>query len=347
MKLIAGIYIFILYLLQMTSCVQMILQSRALCPVGRFVLKPSLLQSYTRIQCKNAQQCISTPAPLPPPTSPTTVTAVTDHDSENLVIPDYVTDTRVIALMKAAFDIGIETYEIEEHVTKKPELLRATPDQWVRILKQLLHHGFDGPIAVAMISKCPSLLKMDEEKLTKGILVWMSCQFGEQLMLELLSTYPELIGIPQKTVLTSVRFLAAFMESRPRVGKMLLIAPNIITQEWRELKEKLEYLNNLHVDKSEIASSGVLRLSLHDIKARHEFLMRAGLYKIPKKKQTKRSIKNPGLNEIVNSSKIEFANKLGGMSLTEFEVFSEMYKEELKDNGELDSDYESDEEDEK
>lgn len=342
MKLIAGIYNFIFCLLQMTSCVQMILRSRTLCPVWRFILRPSLLQSYTHIQCQNAQQCFSATTTA----SPTTVTAVTDHDSENLVIPDYVTDTTVIALMKAAFDLGIETYEMEKHITKKPELLRATPDQWVRILKRLLHHGFDGPIAVAMISKCPSLLNMREEKLTKGILVWMSCQFGEQLMLELLSTYPELIEIPQKTVLSCVRFLSAFMESRPRVGKMLLRAPNIITQDWRELKVKLEYLNNLHVDKSEIASTGVLRLSTHEIKTRHEFLIRAGLYKIPNKKQTKRSIKNPGLNEIVNSSKIEFANKLGGMSFTEFEVFSEIYEKELEDNAELDTNYESEEEDE-
>lgn len=327
----------------MTSCVQMMLRSRSLCPVGRLMLKSSYLRNCRHIQCRSALQYSSSTTPSVTTASPS-VTAVTARDSENLVIPDYVTDTRVIALMKVAFDLGIETYEIEGHVTKKPALLRATPDQWARILKRLLHHGFDGPVSVAMISKYPALLNMKDEDLTKGILVWMSCQFGEQLMLQLLSTYPQLIIIPQKTVLSCVQFLATFMENRRRVGKMLLIAPDIVTQDWKELKEKLEYLDNLHIDKSEIASSGVLRLSLLEIKTRHEFLIRAGLYKMPKKNQTKKNTKNPKLNEIVNSSKIEFANKLGGMSLTEFEVFSELYKRELEDSEEIDSEYDSEEE---
>lgn len=315
----------------------MLLLSRSLCPVRRFVLKSACLSS-THIQYKSVQQCS---------TATTTVAAATARDSESLVIPDYMKDPRVIAVMKSIFDLGIEMYEVEKYITKKPELLRVTPDDWVRILKRLLHHGFDAPAALAMINKRPSLLKMQEEKITKGILTWMSCQFGEQLMLELLSTYPELIDIPQKTVLPCVKFLATFMENKKRVGKMLLIAPSIITQDWRELKAKLEYLDNLRIDRSEIASTGVLRLSLFDIKTRHEFLIRAGLYKIPKKKQIKQTIKNPKLNEIVNTSKIEFANKLGGMSLTEFEVFSELYKKELEENEELDSQSESEEEDER
>lgn len=323
----------------------MMLRSRSLYPVGRCILKSVLLRNCIHVQYSSIQQCFT--AATTNNQQPTTVTSVTSCDSENLVIPDHIKDTRVISLMKAAYDLGIEMYEIEEHVTKKPQLLRATCDQWVRILKRLLHHGFDGPVAVAMISKCPSLLNMGEEKLTKGILMWMSCQFGESLMLELLSKYPELIGLPEKTVLPRVAFLATYMQSKPRVGKMLLIAPSIIQQDWMDMKGKLEYLDDLWVDKSEVATTGVLRLSLLDIKTRHEFLIRAGLYKLPKKKQVKKTVNNPKLDDIMNSSKIEFANKLGGMSLTEFEVFSEMYKKELEDNEELDSEYESEEEEEK
>jgi len=64
---------------------------------------------------------------------------------------------------------------------------------------------------------------------------------------------------------------------------LLLTSPNVLTDDWDIVKEKITYLfNTMHVSPLSVARSGALAFDLDEIiKPRYLFLERAGLYKHP------------------------------------------------------------------
>lgn len=85
----------------------------------------------------------------------------------------------------------------------------------------------------------------------------------------------------------------------------------------------------MKVDVSDAAQSKVFSLPLEDIKCRHVFLFRLGMFK-PKnpKVDPLQPSKNPRMHYIYDTSDKEFAVKTCGVTLEEFETFRELYKRE-------------------
>lgn len=92
----------------------------------------------------------------------------------------------------------------------------------------------------------------------------------------------------------------------------------------------MKYLTDImKVDPTEASKSKVFSHSLDVIKCRHVFLNRLGLFK-PKNPKVDPLLpsKNPKMTNIYDTSDKEFATKICGVTLEEFETFRELFKRE-------------------
>lgn len=91
----------------------------------------------------------------------------------------------------------------------------------------------------------------------------------------------------------------------------------------------------MKVDVTDVAKSKVFSLPIEEIKCRHVFLFRLGMFK-PKnpKVDPLQPSKNPKMSYIYDTSDREFAVKTCGVTLEEFETFRELYKRERDTNHE-------------
>uniref|UniRef100_A0A1B6BZZ1 Uncharacterized protein n=1 Tax=Clastoptera arizonana TaxID=38151 RepID=A0A1B6BZZ1_9HEMI len=252
----------------------------------------------------------------------------------------------ITAIIDAADICGFPPEKMNSLYQSNPEAFISSPKQWSGLLSVLFSYGFSVNNILNIISQCPELLRAKEDNILHNLERWRNCQFGEKLLISLLSQNPQLINIDRKIdIVKRVGILSSYLEGKKRVGKGIAIAPSIVFENWTTLFNKLEFLHSLYKDPSEIVATGVLKFDLNFIKIRHEFLIRAGLYKMPKKDYRKCLDKNPNLNSIVNTPNKVFANKIAGLTLLEYEVFKDIYDLELSNVDEIsDSDFESDSE---
>lgn len=136
------------------------------------------------------------------------------------------------------------------------------------------------------------------------------------------------------------------MTSIKNVWKLLMNSPNLINDTDEIIEEKFNYLINvMRCDIPEICKSEVFSKSLDEIKCRHIFLERLGLFK-PKslKSESKDLTNNPKLYRIIDTSDRNFSTKLCKVTLDEYEAFKELFKRELlldNDNGDDDDESEN------
>lgn len=250
----------------------------------------------------------------------------------------------VKAIIEVAESCGIPSNSIESVLDTNPHLLKYNPKRWSYVLKILFDYGFIVEDVLNMVAECPEILQMKDEKLSDILMTWQGCNFGEKLLLSLLSSHPKLLTAEKIDIIKRITMLTQYFEGRRRVGKAIGTAPSIFYENWDIIFEKLDYLNKLHIDSSEIASTGVLRFDLEHIKIRHEFLLRAGLYKMPTKNYKKSLDRNIKLHSIVNTSDQVFSSNVAGLTLLEYEVFNDLYSVEKQndedDNSDTDSDVE-------
>lgn len=125
--------------------------------------------------------------------------------------------------------------------------------------------------------------------------------------------------------------LKVIAEKTKYIWRLLMASPNVLTDNMKVLEAKNEYLRKvMQVDVTDIVKSGVFSHSLLKIKTRHMMLVRLGIYKERTKHYNELDPdKNPRVAKIVDTSNEDFANKVCGISLIEYEAFEGLYKREL------------------
>lgn len=100
-------------------------------------------------------------------------------------------------------------------------------------------------------------------------------------------------------------------------------------------------------DYKEILKAKIFNYTHEHIRLRHLVLERLGLYQVPDK-HGRTKIRNPSLCRIVDSTDKRFATACAGISLEEYNAFSESLKAEIaeKEEDELQSDEDEEEEEE-
>lgn len=203
-----------------------------------------------------------------------------------------------------------------------------------RVYKALLRSGFRPENCLQIIKGHPDILQYSAREIDERFEMWHICQFTKTQFFELFVQCPELIDFDdEKTLRKLYSQLLATVSTPKNIWRLLMSSPNIIADDPKITQAKLKYiLNSMEVDVPDLVKSGALGLSLPKIKSRHMLVVRLGFYK---KRNWKASETDPNKNtrlfRITDSSEEEFAEKVCGISMKEFDAFNELYERELEE----------------
>ncbi|KAG8327446.1 uncharacterized protein LOC124357040 isoform X2 [Homalodisca vitripennis] len=253
----------------------------------------------------------------------------TDSDLKIAELPMTPLVVSVVGIMQ---DFGFTDTDIKKLMINQPALLKTRANLWSDTVGTLIKCGFENAEILSILEGWPKVLSIKNNDMVRRIQAWTESGLGEKLMFEVLTSNPHFLEVDHVFVSKRIKQYQLYFENKKRVGKLFMLAPNTLEENWKIIVDKLNYLNELCTDESDIVSSGVLAHSLFHIKARHEFLIRAGIYKRPSKDFNKKLSKNPKLESIVNKTDDDFVSDIAGLSRFEYDVFLEIYKEELDDD---------------
>ncbi|PSN40563.1 hypothetical protein C0J52_10408 [Blattella germanica] len=275
---------------------------------------------------------------------------------KELNVENFKENPKLLSLLEVTSKLGIYFDRLINSLKVSPELLDRSPVTWENTFRELTTYGFSKRDCLKMVTMFPELMKMvEKDELQIAMANWMNCQLGYDNMLDLLANHPNLLSISPSELSQRIPLLFAVTKSRGKnLTRLLRGCPSLLYSDWREITAKVDYVETvmkIDVNKENLSRCYMFNRSLDDIKTRHAFLERAGIYIRPKKvKGTKRQqeqqpwSKNPPLNKITDTSDEVFISKVAiGLTLEELEVFKEMYKEELDEISDSDSDDSSDE----
>lgn len=229
--------------------------------------------------------------------------------------------------------LQLEQIHINEAIKLEPTLSIYPPEIWRRAHETFQNHGLETVNFLRIVTGNPAVLKRTPDKIINSLEIWRACQFGEHLLHLLLTKYPELLDITEShQLLEHIAFLKSRVSTSKNVWKLLMNSPDLIAQPEESLEEKLNYIIDvMRIEVPEIVKSASLTLPFDEIRCRHQFLVRLGLFKPrPLKADPNDPTTNHKLYQITDTSEKTFATKICHVTLPEYEAFKELYAKELE-----------------
>ncbi|XP_040912160.1 transcription termination factor 4, mitochondrial [Toxotes jaculatrix] len=218
----------------------------------------------------------------------------------------------------------------------------------------LLVLGLNPSSVQKLLQKCPELYAVKESQLQQRISNLRKLGLAEGSLQRVVAHYPQILTVPVKTVKHVVMFLREkCLFTVQQVTDILRDSPAIVLEDLGQVEYKFQYIYfRMGVKQADMMKSRLFRYSLDEIRCRHCFLERRGLYQTPDKKgQT--TIVNPKLDSILNVDQGTFLKVIAKASAEEYEVFQRLmereWQEQEKEYGSIEADsddYEEEEEDE-
>ncbi|XP_053676561.1 transcription termination factor 4, mitochondrial [Anopheles nili] len=244
---------------------------------------------------------------------------------------------------------GVDKKGISVLLSAVPELTKYSPQQWHQVTKLLATEGMETEKILAIIGGHPTILTRPSEKIVESLHCWRSCQFGDGNMQVLLSAHPCFLEYTNHRQLAQrVAFLHSHFETRKNVYKLFLNAPNLLVEEQHVTQEKITYLmQTMRHEVLDVVKSYAFSYDLEHLRCRHTFLERLGLFK-PRSLKAAKTIPtgNPTLYQILDTSDKRFAVKVAYVTLEEYEVFQELFRREIEQRDDYETEidiYDSDE----
>ncbi|KAI8043800.1 hypothetical protein M5D96_005138 [Drosophila gunungcola] len=229
--------------------------------------------------------------------------------------------------------LQLEQIHIDEAIKIEPTLSIFTPEIWRRAHETFQNHGLETGNFLRIVTGNPAVLKRTPDTIINSLEIWRACQFGENLLHLLLTKYPELLDISDShQLLSHIGFLKSRVSTSKNVWKLLMNSPDLIAQSEESVEEKLNFLIDvMRIEVPELAKSAALSLPFDELRCRHEFLVRLGLFKPrPLKADPNEPTTNHKLYQITDTSEKSFATKICHVTLPEYEAFKELYARELE-----------------
>ncbi|XP_022610913.1 transcription termination factor 4, mitochondrial-like [Seriola dumerili] len=228
----------------------------------------------------------------------------------------------------------------------------STAKHALSTLAALFVLGLSPSSVLKLLQKCPQLYTVKESQLQQRIENLRKLGLVEGSLQRVVAYYPQILTVPMKTVKTVVVFLREkCLFTVQQVTDILRDSPAIVLEDLGQLEYKFQYVYfRMGVKQAEMVKSRLFRFTLEDVRCRHCFLERRGLYQTPDKKgQT--TIANPILDSILSANQDTFLTAVAKASPEEYEVFQRLIAREWQGQEygiiEADSDdYEGEEEDE-
>ncbi|XP_036940377.1 transcription termination factor 4, mitochondrial [Acanthopagrus latus] len=209
--------------------------------------------------------------------------------------------------------------------------------------------GLNPSSVLKLLDKCPELYIVKEPQLQQRIDNLRKLGLGEGSIQRVVAYYPQILTVPVKTVKAAVGFLREkCLFTGQQVTDILRDSPAVLTENRGQLEYKFQYVYfRMGVKQAEMVKSRLFRFTLDEVRHRHSFLERRGLYQTPDKKgQT--VILNPKLDSILSVDQDTFLTDVAMASAEEYDVFKRLmareWREQEQEGGRIEAD--SDEEEE-
>uniref|UniRef100_A0A3Q3JRL1 Uncharacterized protein n=1 Tax=Monopterus albus TaxID=43700 RepID=A0A3Q3JRL1_MONAL len=261
-----------------------------------------------------------------------------------------VTEMFLLSLVDIGFT-DAQAEQINEAVSKVRGGSAAKHAQ--STLTALLVLGLNPSSVLKLLQKCPELYTVSESQLQQRIGNLRKLGLVEGSLQRVVAYYPQILTVPVKTI----KYVVAFLREKclftaQQVTDILRDSPAIILEDLDQVEYKFQYVYfRMGVKQREMVKSRLFRFTLDEVRCRHCFLERRGLYQTPDKKgQT--SIINPKLDSILKVDQDTYLVKVARASAEEYDVFQKLMarewqeEEQLQGSIEADSDSDSDDEEE-
>ncbi|KAK7163564.1 hypothetical protein R3I93_007574 [Phoxinus phoxinus] len=214
------------------------------------------------------------------------------------------------------------------------------------VLTALLLLGLNPSSILKVMQKCPEVYSLKGADLKQRINHLRKMGLLEGSLQRMISHYPKIMVLPIKRVNMVSRLLKEkCLFTAQQVTDILRDSPEVLEEDLVQLEYKFQYAYfRMGVRQAEMLKAKVFRMSLSELRCRHCFLERRGLYQTPDKKgQT--LIVNPPLNDVLCVSEETYLTQVAMATVEEFHVFRKLMTREQDEEGKEDE-YSSDEDEE-
>ncbi|KAF4117681.1 transcription termination factor 4, mitochondrial [Onychostoma macrolepis] len=214
------------------------------------------------------------------------------------------------------------------------------------VLTALLLLGLNPSTILKIMHKCPEVYSVKGADLQQRIDHLRKMGLVEGSLQRMISHYPKVMLLPVKRVNMVSRLLREkCLFTIHHVTDILRDSPEVLDEDLAQLEYKIQYAYfRMGVRQSEMVKAKLFRLPLSELRCRHCFLERRGLYQTPDKKgQT--LILNPPLKDVLCVSEETYLTQVAMATAEEFHVFRKLMAREQEEEG-REEEYSSDEDEE-
>ncbi|KAM3604118.1 uncharacterized protein V6R79_006659 [Siganus canaliculatus] len=220
----------------------------------------------------------------------------------------------------------------------------------VSTLTALFVLGLNPSSVLKLLEKCPELYTIKESQFSQRISNLRKLGLVEGSLQRVVAYYPQILTVPVKTVKNAAAFFREkCLFTGQQVTDILRDSPAVVVENMGQLEYKFQYVYfRMGVKQADMVKSRLFRFTLDEVRNRHCFLERRGLYQTPDKKgQT--IIINPKLDDVLNIDEDTFLAQVARASAEEYDVFKRLmvreWQEQERQQGSFEADSEEEEED--
>ncbi|XP_051262007.1 transcription termination factor 4, mitochondrial [Dicentrarchus labrax] len=210
--------------------------------------------------------------------------------------------------------------------------------------------GLNPSSVLKLLEKCPELYTVQDSQLQQRLSNLRKLGLVEGSLQRLVAHYPQILIVPVKTIKNVVLFLREkCLFTVQQVKDILRESPAIVVENTDQLEYKFQYVYfRMGVKQATMAKYKLFRFTLDEVRHRHCFLERRGLYQTPDKRgQT--VIINPKLDTILNVDQDTFLADVAKASAEEYDVFKRLMAREWQEQepqlGSIEADSDDDDDD--
>uniref|UniRef100_A0A8C5T6W7 Mitochondrial transcription termination factor 4 n=1 Tax=Malurus cyaneus samueli TaxID=2593467 RepID=A0A8C5T6W7_9PASS len=200
-----------------------------------------------------------------------------------------------------------------------------------------------------LLGLSPALLRLPTERLRERAEELRRLGLDGGRLQRAVSRCPQLFHVPRKRLEAAVRLLRErCLFTAEQLREVLGTCPAVLLEEPRTLHHQFQYAYfRMGVRQKEMVKARLFRMPFAELRNRHIFLERRGLYETPHKGQTQTS--NPKLKDIVQLPVKDFLASLALSTPEEYEVFKKLLareeEEEEKEEEDVDAQYTEEDDD--
>uniref|UniRef100_A0A3B4ALQ5 Mitochondrial transcription termination factor 4 n=1 Tax=Periophthalmus magnuspinnatus TaxID=409849 RepID=A0A3B4ALQ5_9GOBI len=246
-------------------------------------------------------------------------------------------EPRVELSLRGLLDMGFTDTQAEHiYDTVGKSRGESTAKHTLSTLSALIVLGLNPSSVLKLLEKCPELYSIKEAQLQQRIANLRKLGLVEGSLQRVVAHHPQILTMKVKKINSTVMFLKEkCLFTSQQVTDILRDSPTIIQEDMAQIQYKFQYVYfRMGVKQAEMVKSRLFRFTLDEVRNRHCFLERRGLFETPDKKgQT--TIVNPKLGSILNVDQDMFVTQVAKATLEEYDVFQRLIAREYQEEEHL------------